>query len=122
MNPRDKLRHKVEHMLHHQLRLSQHPTIRERLGQLKIMPQKTRMILKGRLYYPSGCQQFLSEQGERGYWGLAYPDASFEPQQKMGWLTGGRLGDHQDKKQNFHNREGNWYIRVDEEWLDTRGR
>ncbi len=122
INPRDKLRHKVEHMLHHQLRLSQHPTIRERLGQLKIMPQKTRMILKGRLYYPSGCQQFLSEQGERGYWGLAHPDASFEPQQKMGWLTGGRLGDHRDKKQNFHNREGNWYIRVDEEWLDIRGK
>jgi uncharacterized protein len=118
LNTRDKLRHKVEHMLHHQLRLSQHPQIRERLGRQKLMPQSTRLIMKGRLYYPPSCQQFLSDQGERGHWGVESPDASFEPQQKLGWLTGGRHSEHQDRRQNFRDKKGNWYIRVDSEWLN----
>ncbi|MDX1268088.1 MAG: DUF1853 family protein, partial [Oceanisphaera sp.] len=39
INTRDKLRHKVEHMLQHQLKLSQQPQIRERLIRQKLIPQ-----------------------------------------------------------------------------------
>ncbi|MBL1377914.1 DUF1853 family protein [Zobellella iuensis] len=122
VNPRDKLRHKLEHMLHHQLRLSQHPQIRERLSRQGLLPETRRLILKGRLYYPSACKHFLCEQGERGRWGTEWPDASFEPQQKLGWLTGGRYCEQLGAKQNYKSKDGAWYIRVDKEWLDSQGR
>lgn len=121
VNPRDKLRHKLEHMLHHQLRLSLHPQIGERLLRQGLMPENHRLILKGRLYYPHDCRLFLDGQGERGHWGTESPDPSFEPQQKLGWLTGGRHCEQLGSRQNYLNREGDWYIRVDREWLDGQG-
>ncbi|WP_417614802.1 DUF1853 family protein [Oceanisphaera sp.] len=119
MNPRDKLRRKHQHMLHHQLTLSQQAPVRQRLTQLGLLPQHQRLILKGRLYYPARCQQFLSEQGERGTWGLESPEPGFTPQHKLGWLTGGRHSERLDRKQNFNDGNGNWYIQVDEEWLES---
>ncbi|MGR7920765.1 hypothetical protein CGX12_04120 [Zobellella denitrificans] len=121
VNPRDRLRHKLEHMLHHQLRLSQHPQVGERLHRLGLMPDNHRLILKGRLYYPRSCRLFLCEQGERGQWGTELPDPSFEPQQKLGWLTGGRHCERLASRQNYRSGNGDWYIRVDREWLDSQG-
>lgn len=118
MNPRDKLRRKHQHMLNHQLMLSQQPHVRQHLKRLGLLPQHKRLILKGRLYYPASCQQFLSEHGERGIWGLESPKPGFIAQHKLGWLTGGRHSERLDRKQNFSDAKGNWYIQVDKEWLD----
>ncbi|MFD1007394.1 DUF1853 family protein [Oceanisphaera ostreae] len=119
MNPRDKLRRKHQHMLNHQLMLSQQPLVHQRLLQLGLLPEHRRLILKGRLYYPETCQQFLSEQGERGRWGMEPPEPEFIPQHKLGWLTGGRHSEVLDRKQNYRDAKGNWYIQVDQEWLGS---
>ncbi|MGO1247539.1 MAG: DUF1853 family protein [Oceanisphaera sp.] len=117
INTRDKLRRKHNHMIHHQLMLSQHPQVHLKLSQQNLLPQHTRLILKGRLYYPSGCQQFLDENGERGTWGIPSPSAEFIPQQKLGWLTGSRVSERREQRQSYQDAAGNWYVQVDKDWL-----
>lgn len=117
LNTRDKLRRKHQHMLNHQLQLSQYPEVSARLLQQQLMPQQARLILKGRLYYPAQCQTFISEHSERGIWGIAPPAANFIPQQKLGWLTGNKPSAQINARQNYLDEQGNWYIQVDEAWL-----
>lgn len=118
INTHDKLRYKHQHMLHHQLALSQHPQVKPHLIQQGMLPDFRRLILKGRLYYPRSCQPLLSTQGERGYWGYDTPDPSFVPQQKLGWMTGHRRSKSLDKRQNFVSSAGDWYIQVENGWLN----
>lgn len=118
ININDKLRYKHQHMLHHQLTLSQHPKVKPQLTQQGILPHHRRLILKGRLYYPRSSAPPLSTQGEQGYWGYEPPDASFVPQPKLGWMTGKRHSESIDKRQNFVSSTGEWYIQVEDGWLD----
>ncbi|MBO1519040.1 DUF1853 family protein [Oceanisphaera pacifica] len=118
INTRDKLRRKHEHMLNHQLMLSQQPKVHLKLLAQGLLPQHTRLILKGRLYYPNGCQCFLDAQGERGTWGVESPSTAFVAQQKLGWLTGGRDSKTREKKQSYRDACGNWYVQVDQDWLN----
>lgn len=117
INPRDKLRRKHQHMLNSQLMLANHPYVAPKLAAQGLIPQQKRLILKGRLYYPPHAQHFISASGERGQWGTAPPSAAFRAQHKLGWMTGGRVS--ADRRQNFIDPEGNWYIQVDEAWLAT---
>lgn len=115
INPRDKLRRKHQHMLNCQLMLGNHPHVAPKLTALGLLPQRKRLILKGRLYYPPHTQHFISNSGERGQWGTAPPSSDFSPQHKLGWMTGSRAS--HDRRQNFIDSQGNWYIQVDEDWL-----
>ena len=120
INPRDKLRRKHQHMLTSQLMLASHPQVAPKLTALGLFPQHKRLILKGRLYYPPHAQYFISDSGERGQWGTAPPSTEFSAQHKLGWMTGSRAS--HDRRQNFVDPHGNWYIQVDEEWLaSTQG-
>ncbi|PSJ48107.1 hypothetical protein C7H85_04795 [Zobellella endophytica] len=118
MNTRDRLRHKLDHMLKRQLRLSRHPDVHERLRRLGLGPHGRRLILKGRLYYPTGCARLLCSQGELGRWGTTMPDTSFVAQQKLGWFTGGRQCERLGAQQAYHDGRDNWYVRVSREWLE----
>lgn len=117
INPRDKLRRKHQHMLNSQLMLGQHLEVQPKLAQLGLTPRYKRLILKGRLYYPPQCQQFIVPHSERGLWGTAPPSSEFSAQHKLGWLTGGRASTRAERRQNFIDSKGNWYIQVDEDWL-----
>ena len=116
INPRDKLRRKHQHMLNSQLMLANHPHVAPKLNALGLFPRHKRLILKGRLYYPPQSQHFISHTGERGQWGTAPPSQEFIAQHKLGWMTGSRAST--DRRQNFVDPDGNWYIQVDEAWLD----
>lgn len=115
INPRDKLRRKHQHMLNSQLMLSNHPHVEPKLVAQGLLPQYKRLILKGRLYYPSHSQHFIASNAERGQWGTAPPSAEFSAQHKLGWMTGSQACT--DRRQNFIDPQGNWYIQVDEAWL-----
>lgn len=119
INPRDKLRRKHQHMLTHQLMLSKCPQVSERLEQQGLQPTHRRLILKGRLYYPRDCQQFISNEGERGYWGIEPPGPEFIAQHKLGWLTGSHSSQGLDRRQSFVDNHNNWYIQVDQDWLNS---
>ena len=113
LNPSDRLRRKLDYMYRHQLRLSLHPQVRPRLEAEGLMPAQTRLLLKGRLFYP-----METGPGQQAYWGREAPPAGFEPQQKLDWLTGGRPSREPARRQCYRDDEGNWYARVDEQWLD----
>lgn len=125
INPRDKLRRKHQHMLNAQLALSEHPYVASKLAELGLLPQYKRLILKGRLYYPAETQHVISERvisesviserSERGQWGTAPPSTTFIAQHKLGWMTGSRAST--DRRQNFVDPQGNWYMQVSEAWL-----
>ncbi|ART79525.1 DUF1853 family protein [Oceanisphaera avium] len=119
LNTRDKLRRKYHHMLEQQLQLSQHPQVALRLEQQQLMPSQQRLILKGRLYYPLNCHQFISPDSERGSWGTSPPAAHFIAQQKLGWLTGHRPSEQVAPRQNYCDSHGQWYMQVDAAWLTS---
>ncbi|WMC11990.1 DUF1853 family protein [Oceanimonas pelagia] len=116
INPCDRLRRKLDHMQQHQLRLSRQPAVRRALTAEGLMPDHTRLVLKGRLFYPLGAPLPASHAGNIGRWGHELPGTGFEPQQKLGWMTGGRRTCEQRDRQNYRDRHGNWYVRVNRSW------
>lgn len=116
INPCDRLRRKLEHMQQHQLRLSHQPPVRRALMAEGLMPAHTRLVLKGRLFYPQHAALPNGHAATVGRWGHEVPGPGFEPQQKLGWMTGGRSTSERRDRQNYRDRNGNWYVRVDANW------
>ncbi|MDP5291178.1 DUF1853 family protein [Oceanimonas sp. CHS3-5] len=120
INPCDRLRRKLDHMQQHQLRLSRQPEVKKALMAEGLMPAHTRLIMKGRLFYPQHASLPAGRAALTGRWGHGEPGTGFEPQHKLGWMTGGRRTHEQRDRQNYLDRNGNWYVRVDSNWNEER--
>ncbi|MFH7565657.1 DUF1853 family protein [Oceanimonas smirnovii] len=116
INPCDRLRRKLDHMQQHQLQLSEHAEVRAALKAEGLLPVKKRLLLKGRLFYPEGSMLPKQPGHDYGRWGYELPGPGFMPQQKLGWMTGGRVTTELRDRQNYQNEDGSWYVRVDENW------
>ncbi|NHI00583.1 MULTISPECIES: DUF1853 family protein [Oceanimonas] len=120
INPCDRLRRKLDHMQQHQLRLSQRPEVKRSLAAEGLMPSHTRLVLKGRLFYPLDAPLPKGHEARTGRWGHEAPAHGFEPQHKLGWMTGGRKTDDIRQRQNYRDAKGNWYVKVERNWNEER--
>ncbi|WP_107851696.1 DUF1853 family protein [Oceanimonas marisflavi] len=116
INPCDRLRRKLDHMQQHQLQLSRQPAVRRALMAEGLMPERTRLVMKGRLFYPLGAPLPEGNDTHIGRWGHKAPGTGFEPQHKLGWMTGGRYTDECRDRQNYRDKNGNWYVKVNKNW------
>ena len=92
---RDRLDIKTRHLLHHQSRLSGLPQAQALLSARGLHIDETRVILKGRLFYPAGAR-------------LPGPSGCIDRHPRGGWLHAGQLE---------RQPAGHWLVLEKQQWL-----
>jgi hypothetical protein len=96
-NPEDRLDRKFRHLVEHQSRLSETLSGKRLLDERGITIARTRILLKGRLFYHGAEPQ--------------YPKLSHPDHQKAWWMTAGQA------KQLFAQQNYQWLILKKHQWL-----